>query len=98
VPQGIPLDSRVIRRRGLGGVKADQNPLSYSIDELASTSEMGQARNLLEDISDRFGYKEIEQDNATGSRWGYLEVLHAQRLASKTQNAIGVPDEAIHGT
>lgn len=96
--QGIPLDSRAIRRQGVGGIMASHNPLSYNVDEVANTSEVGQAKNLLEDISDRFGYKETEQDNATRARWGDLEGLYAQRLASKTQHTTGAPGWAIQGT
>ena len=65
---------------------------------MANTSEVGQARNLLEDISDRFGYKKSEHDGAIRGTWGDLKSLHEQPLASKARIGGEGADEVICDT
>ena len=92
--QGITLDSRAIRRQGLGGLKLDYDPLSYGTAAAAITSEEGRPRGVLEELSDRFGYKKVKYDKATCNGWGDLKRLDRQRLASKNRNEACVVGKA----
>ena len=92
---GITPDSRAIRHQGLSSLNLDHNPLSYGAEGVATTSEEGQAQNLREEISDRFGYRVVKHDDATCDGWGELKGINGQRSESKKQSSANVVEEAM---
>lgn len=86
---GIHFWIRAIRRMGI--IALSPSTPMYALNGHTRTSEAGAPGNALEDVAERFAYRQVQQRNSTCDGWGDLQAReHVEPFIESSLSQVGI--------